>query len=46
LENPLRNDENLAEKFAYICQNPVRTELVRDEHDWPYTFIPDQQSRR
>jgi putative transposase len=45
-DHRLLHDESLAEKFAYICQNPVRAGLVRTEHDWPYIFIPDQQSRR
>ena len=45
-DHRLRYDESLAEKFAYICQNPVRVGLVRAEDDWPYIFIPDQQSRR
>ena len=45
-DHRLRHDESLAEKFAYICQNPVRAGLVRAEHDWPYIFIPEQQSRR
>jgi putative transposase len=44
-DHRLRHDESLAEKFAYICQNPVRAGLCRTEHDWPYIFIPDQQSR-
>jgi putative transposase len=44
-DHRLRHDESLAEKFAYICQNPVRAGLCRTEHDWPYTFIPDRQSR-
>jgi len=39
-DHRLRHDESLAEKFAYICQNPVRTGLVQDEQDWPYVFIP------
>jgi putative transposase len=39
-DHRLRHDESLAEKFAYICQNPVRAGLVRDEQDWPYVFIP------
>jgi putative transposase len=42
-DHRLRHDESLAEKFAYICQNPVRAGLVRNEHDWPYTFIPDRE---
>ena len=39
-DHRLRHDESLAEKFAYICQNPVRAGLVQDEQDWPYVFIP------
>jgi putative transposase len=39
-DHRLRHDESLAEKFAYICQNPVRAGLSRTEHDWPNTFIP------
>jgi REP element-mobilizing transposase RayT len=45
-DHRLRHDESLAEKFAYICQNPVRAGLIPSEHDWPYIFIPNQQSRR
>jgi putative transposase len=45
-DHRLRHDESLAEKFAYICQNPVRGGLILGENDWPYTFIPDQQCRR
>jgi putative transposase len=45
-DHRLRHDESLADKFAYICQNPVRAGLVRIEYNWPYIFIPDQQSRR
>jgi REP-associated tyrosine transposase len=42
----LRHDESLAEKLAYICQNPVRAGLIRSEEDWAYIFIPNQQFRR
>ena len=41
-DHRLRHDESLAEKFAYICQNPVRANLVHDEKDWPYVLIPDR----
>ena len=41
-DHRLRHDESFAEKFAYICQNPIRARLVRAEDDWPYIFIPDQ----
>jgi len=37
-------DECLAEKLAYICQNPVPAGV--NENDSPYVFILDQQSRR
>ena len=39
-DHRLRHDESLTEKFAYICQNPVRAGLVQNEADWPYMFIP------
>ncbi len=45
-DHRLRHDESLAEKFAYICQNPVRAGLIFSENHWPYIFIPDQQFRR
>jgi hypothetical protein len=41
-----RAEENLAEKFAYICQNPVRAGLTLSDDDWPYIFIPDRQFPR
>ena len=43
-DHRLRHVESLSEKFAYICQNPVRAGLVRDEQDWPYVFVPDRAS--
>jgi REP-associated tyrosine transposase len=45
-DHRLRHDESLAEKLAYICQNPVRAGLIRSEEDWAYIFIPNQQFRR
>ena len=39
-DHRLRHDESLTEKFAYICQNPMRAGLVRNEKDWPYVFVP------
>jgi putative transposase len=44
-DHRLRHDESLAEKFAYICQNPVRAGLVQKEADWPYVFIPHPEGR-
>jgi hypothetical protein len=45
-DHRLRHDESLAEKFAYICQNPVRAGLIRNARGWPYVFIPDSEFRR
>ncbi len=42
-DHRLRHGESLAEKFAYICQNPVRAGLIRSETDWPLIFIPGTQ---
>jgi putative transposase len=39
-DHRLRHDESSAEKFAYICQNPMRAGLVHNEQDWPYVFSP------
>jgi putative transposase len=39
-DHRLRRDESLVEKFAYMCQNPVRAGLIGNEQDWPYVFIP------
>jgi len=32
----LRSDESLAEKWDYVCKNPVRAGLTKDAGDWPY----------
>jgi putative transposase len=45
-DHRLRHAESLAEKFAYICQNPVRAGLISGENEWRYVFVPDQQSPR
>ena len=45
-DHRLRHDESLTEKFAYICQNPVRAGLIQNEANWPYVFIPDSEFRR
>jgi len=45
-DHRLRHDESLAEKFAYICQNPLRARLIREQQDWPYVFIPHSEFRR
>jgi putative transposase len=45
-DHRLRRDESLIEKFAYICQNPVRAGLVQNEANWPYVFIPQSEFRR
>ena len=45
-DHRLRHDESLAEKFAYISQNPVRAGLVPNESEWPYVLIPDSEFPR
>jgi putative transposase len=37
-EHRLRHDESLAEKFEYICQNPVRAGLITRGEEWPYAI--------
>ncbi|MGA2802589.1 MAG: hypothetical protein ABSE97_09530 [Verrucomicrobiota bacterium] len=32
-----RNDENYAEKWQYVRENPVRQGLVEKPEDWPYS---------
>lgn len=32
----LRNDESYAQKWEYVCQNPVRARLVQSADEWPY----------
>ena len=38
-DHRLRHDESEAEKFEYICQNPVRAGLIEMEDDWPFVFV-------
>lgn len=45
-DHRLPHDDSLTEKFAHICQNPVRAGLTQNEADWPYVFIPHLESRR
>ena len=40
-DHRLRHDESEAEKFEYICQNPVRAGLAAAADEWPYIFIGD-----
>jgi putative transposase len=35
-DHVLRSEDNEAEKWEYIRQNPVRAGLVRSAEDWPY----------
>lgn len=37
-DHRLRHDESLAEKFEYICQNPVRAGLITQGEEWPYAI--------
>jgi putative transposase len=32
----IRHSESYAEKWEYVCQNPVRAGLVRHVSDWPW----------
>jgi putative transposase len=33
----LRSNESYAEKWNYVCKNPVRAGLVSNADDWPYS---------
>jgi len=33
----LRSDESYAQKWNYVCENPVRAGLVTKADDWPYS---------
>ena len=35
-DHVLRSDESYAEKWAYVCENPVRAGLVAKWEEWPY----------
>jgi putative transposase len=37
-DHRLRHDESLAEKFEYICQNPVRAGLITESEERPYAI--------
>ena len=43
-DHRLRHAGSLAEKFAYICQNPIRAGLIGAEQDWRYVFIPGRSN--
>jgi putative transposase len=32
----IRHSESYSEKWDYLCQNPVRANLVRQAEDWPF----------
>ena len=32
----VRNSDSYSEKWNYVCQNPVRANLVRNPNEWPY----------
>ena len=40
----LRDDAHYAEKFRYICNNPVRKNLVPRAVDWPYVIAFDRET--
>jgi putative transposase len=35
-DHVLRNNESYAQKWNYVCENPVRAGLVKFAADWPY----------
>jgi REP element-mobilizing transposase RayT len=37
-DHRLWHNESLAEKFEYICQNPVRAGLITQGEEWPYAI--------
>ena len=40
----LRDDAHYAEKFRYICRNPVRKGLCEHAVDWPYVIAFDRET--
>jgi len=38
-DHRLRHDESEAEKFEYICQNPVRAGLATAADEWRHVFV-------
>ena len=42
-DHRLRHDESETAKYDYICENPVRAELVNAAEDWPYAFIGEEK---
>ena len=40
----LRDDAHYAEKFRYICNNPVRKELCATARDWPHVIAFDRET--
>ena len=40
----IRDNEHFAEKWNYICWNPVRRGLVEKPKDWPYVIAFDQST--
>ena len=40
----LRDDAHYAEKFKYICRNPVRKGLCETARDWPHVIAFDRET--
>ncbi len=40
----LRDEAHYAEKFRYICNNPVRKGLCATARDWPYVIAFDRET--
>jgi putative transposase len=37
-DHVLRTNESMSEKISYICQNPVRANLVKEEQEYPWLW--------
>ena len=42
-DHRIRSDEQYAEKYEYIRNNPVRKRLSQTPDEWPYVWIPERK---
>ena len=40
----LRDDAHYADKFRYVCNNPVRKGLCATAREWPYVIAFDRET--
>ena len=45
-DHRLRHNESSAQKFDYICQNPVRAGLMDCADNWPFAFTAQTETER